>query len=42
MHNNYFFYTSDRQKLFSNEEKILLNKRVPDLEAAASVSNPYS
>ena len=42
MHNNYFFYTSDRQKLFSNEEKVLLNKRVPDLEAAASVSNPYS
>jgi len=26
----------NRQKLFSNEEKILLNKRVPDLEAAAS------
>ncbi|CAN6296631.1 unnamed protein product [Urochloa humidicola] len=25
-----------RQKLFSSEEKILLNKRVPDLEAAAS------
>ncbi|PAN51709.1 hypothetical protein PAHAL_9G614200 [Panicum hallii] len=26
----------NRQKLFSNEEKVLLNKRVPDLEAAAS------
>ncbi|XP_008645752.2 ankyrin repeat domain-containing protein, chloroplastic [Zea mays] len=25
-----------RQKLFSNEEKILLNKRVPDLETATS------
>ncbi|OEL27198.1 Ankyrin repeat domain-containing protein, chloroplastic [Dichanthelium oligosanthes] len=25
-----------RQKLFSSEEKVLLNKRVPDLEAAAS------
>lgn len=25
-----------RQKLFSDEEKVLLNKRVPDLEAAAS------
>lgn len=25
-----------RQKLFSNEEKVLLNKRVPDLEAATS------
>ncbi|KAK8446860.1 hypothetical protein SEVIR_9G553600v4 [Setaria viridis] len=29
-----------RQKLFSNEEKILLNKRVPDLEAAASSKWP--
>ncbi|KAJ1298909.1 hypothetical protein BS78_01G490000 [Paspalum vaginatum] len=28
--------SKSRQKLFSNEEKVLLNKRVPDLEAAAS------
>jgi hypothetical protein len=41
MHNDIFFYTSGRQKLFSNEEKILLNKRVPDLETATSVRNLY-
>ncbi|KAL5648185.1 hypothetical protein ACJX0J_042540, partial [Zea mays] len=29
-----------RQKLFSNEEKILLNKRVPDLETATSDGLP--
>ncbi|AQL00892.1 Ankyrin repeat domain-containing protein chloroplastic, partial [Zea mays] len=29
-----------RQKLFSNEEKILLNKRVPDLEIATSDGLP--
>nr|CAB3504727.1 unnamed protein product [Digitaria exilis] len=27
---------ADRQKLFSSEEKVLLNKRVPDLDAASS------
>lgn len=42
MHDNISFVTSDRQKLFSSEEKVLLNKRVPDLDAAASVSNPCS
>ncbi|KAL5650743.1 hypothetical protein ACJX0J_036201, partial [Zea mays] len=30
-----------RQKLFSNEEKILLNKRVPDLEIATSADFCY-
>lgn len=35
----FLLYTSGRQKLFSNEEKVLLNKRVPDMEAATSVSN---
>jgi hypothetical protein len=42
MHNNISFHIPGRQKLFSNEEKVLLNKRVPNLEAAASVSDPFS
>jgi hypothetical protein len=39
---NNLFCTSGRRKLFTDEEKALLNKRLPDLEAAASVSGSYS
>ena len=39
---NNLLYTLGRRKLFTDEEKALLNKKLPNLEAAASVSAPYS
>jgi hypothetical protein len=39
---NDFFLNLGRRKLFTTEEKVLLNKRVPDLEAATSVSYAYA